>query len=393
MSDREHFDLAVVGGGIAGQLAAIAFAKSGRKTLCIDPAPLHSGQNDLRSTAFLQPARQLLDQIGVWEALAPHATPLQSMRLIDRGRREGDTKDFDAAEISDEPFAWNLPNAVIRRELCALIPKQSGSDFRSGQRLTRMLARTKGAILGLSDGSNLTADLVIAADGRNSRVREIAEIAVKTTDFDQMALVFTVCHDAPHANSSIEIHRAGGPFTLVPLPNLDGQNRSAVVWMEISQNAQRLFGLSVREFNLAINERAGDVLGRLELQGDRAIWPIIAQLAERITAPSTALVAEAAHVVPPIGAQGLNMSLTDISTLLDLANRHELGSREMLQAYEKARFADIRRRVNGITMLNRASISGQPIIQAARNAGLNLLHGVRPLRQALMRTGLGQAGR
>ncbi|MDG1529979.1 MAG: FAD-dependent monooxygenase [Paracoccaceae bacterium] len=391
MFDRQKINVAVIGAGIAGQIAAIAFAQSNHKIICVDPAPLGAGQSDLRSTAFLQPARQLLQDIGVWDRLAKHATPLQCMRLIDRGHGEGKAKDFDAGEISNDPFAWNLPNSVIRRELQALMGTLPNLDFRSECKLTRMLPRTRGSIIGLSDGSSIETNLIIAADGRNSKVREFAEIDTKTTKFDQMAVVFVVQHQTPHLNSSIEIHRSGGPFTLVPLPIVDGVHRSAVVWMDATHKARAYYEMPSSAFNDAINERAGGVLGQLELVGDRAIWPIIAQLAERIIAPSTAIIAEAAHVVPPIGAQGLNMSLADIETLVSLAKTHEVGSVGMLQAYEKARYSDIKRRVEGVTLLNKASISGQPIVQAARSAGLNLLHGVRPIRQTLMRMGLGQS--
>jgi len=180
----------------------------------------------------------------------------------------------------------------------------------------------------------------------------------------------------------------------VPLPDHDGQHRSAVVWMEAGPEAERLARIDVADFEAAATERSSELLGPLTLISRRSVWPIISQIAHRFTAPRTALMAEAAHVVPPIGAQGLNMSLADLRALVDLADADPaaLGSPEMLARYARRRYLDVQARVLGIDVLNRTSMAGDRARQALRRTGIGALHGVRPLRLMAMRMGLGAGG-
>lgn len=388
-------DIVIAGGGVAGLTAAAAFGTAGFNVVIVDPAaPVTSRDaagSDLRTTAFLQPAQQFLEAAGLWARLAPFATPLQIMRIVDIGTEAHVTRDFNAADISEQPFGWNLPNWLLRREMVARLAEVPNVDFRPGTGFARMLARSETAIVTLTDGSQLSAKLVIGADGRRSEVRSGADIDVKTMRYGQKAITFAVTHDAPHDNISTEIHRSGGPFTLVPLPDHDGKPCSAVVWMEQGAEANRLAALPDAEFEAAANERSAYLYGPLKLASRRSIWPIISQMALALTAPRTALVAEAAHVMPPIGAQGLNMSLKDLSCLLDLAvaQPDQLGAPAMLDGYARARHPDIKLRVTGIDALNRASIAGSPMMQSLRSKGIEALYGITPVRQTLMKMGLG----
>lgn len=392
------FDIVISGGGIAGLTAAAAFGKAGFSVLCVDPAPPITTRDadgaDLRSTAFLQPARDFLNDIGLWPVLAPFATPLQTMRIVDAGGEVAEprvTKDFDAADISEEPFGWNLPNWLLRREISAVLNDLPNVEFRPGVKAETLFTRTAQARVGLSDGTKVFAKLVIAADGRNSPMRNAAGIGVQTTRFGQKALAFAVTHSLPHRFVSTEIHRTGGPFTLVPLPDFDGKPSSAIVWMEESAKADALMALNETAFEDAMNKRSCELYGPLKLASKRTIWPIIAQKADSLIAERLAVVAEAAHVVPPIGAQGLNMSLKDIATLLDLATKHpeQLGDQHMLDAYQKARYGDVKLRVAGITALNRTSMASDQTLRDLRAKGIDLLHGIGPVRHGLMKLGLG----
>lgn len=345
---------------------------------------------DLRSTAFLQPSKILLDQSGLWDHLAPYAMPLQKMRIMDAS---GDItlREFDAADLNGLPFGWNLPNWVLKREISRYVDALSNVTLINGVGCSDKLSRERETMVQLSDGTRVSARLVIAADGRNSPLRERSDIGLQTIRFGQKALAFAVSHALPHNNISTEIHRSGGPFTLVPLPDHLGRPSSAVVWMEDGPNAKALMDLPVTKFNAAMTERSAHILGPLEIISRRSIWPIIAQHADRLVGQRLALIAEAAHVVPPIGAQGLNMSLTDIGRLADLATADPdaLGNADMLHAYERARLPDIKRRISGIALLNRASQSHLPLMQFARAEGLKALHDIAPLRTGLMQLGLG----
>lgn len=396
----EEYDIIVAGGGIAGLAAAAAMGGLGLRTLCVDPdAPVTARDapgSDLRTTAFLQPARAFLARIGLWDRLAPHATALGVMRLVDAGGATSEPRsinDFDSAEIGSDPFGWNLPNWLLRREFAAALAELPAVTHRTGVAATGFLARTAETRLRFSDGSQARARLAIAADGRNSTLRRAAGIGVRTLRYGQKALAFAVTHPEPHGNVSTEVHRSGGPFTLVPLPDRDGLPCSAVVWMEHGPEAQRLLALDAAAFSAAATERSAGVQGPLTLTGGRSLWPIISQLAHRLTAERLALVAEAAHVVPPIGAQGLNMSLADIRCLTDLvAEAADPGAPGVLDAYARARTPDMLARVAGIDLLNRAAMLQPQPLRDLRRAGLTALHGVAPLRRGLMRLGLGAGG-
>lgn len=391
-------DIVISGGGIAGLAAAAAFGANGFDVLCVDPTPPVTSREqkgaDLRTTAFLQPAQGFLTQIGLWPRLESYAMPLDVMRIVDAGGETPEprvVKEFEASDISSQPFGWNLPNWLLRREFAHHLEEMPNVTFRPGTATTTLFTRTAYARVGLSDGTRVQTPLLIAADGRNSAMRKAAGIDVSTTGFGQKALAFAVTHPIPHMNVSTEVHRTGGPFTLVPLPDHQGHPCSAVVWMEEGPKAKALMALETAEFEAAMTTRSAHLFGPLKLATRRSIWPIISQHASQLNAERVALVAEAAHVVPPIGAQGLNMSLRDIQTLLDLALKSPttLGDAQMLQSYHAARITDIRTRVAGITLLNRTSMLSNPLLRDARAKALDAFYTVKPIRKTLMQLGLG----
>ncbi|OYW57730.1 MAG: 2-octaprenyl-6-methoxyphenyl hydroxylase [Rhodobacterales bacterium 12-65-15] len=348
----------------------------------------------MRTTAILTPSVAVLKAAGLWEALKPHAAALQVMRIVDAG---GQTpvprlaKEFDASEISDAPFGYNFPNWLLRREMVARLAGLPNVSFRPGIGFAAMVTRSDAGLVTLSDGSQVAAKLVIGADGRNSPVRAALGIGARTMRYGQKALVFAVTHDQPHHNISTEVHRFGGPFTLVPLADLKGKPASAVVWMDKGPRIAELATLPEPAFEVEMNARSAGVLGALSLVSRRTVWPILSQIADRMSGPRAVLMAEAAHVVPPIGAQGLNMSLADLACLLELADRHRAdpGVAAVTDAYHRTRHWDVRARVTGIDLLNRASMAALPGLRDLRAGALNALHAVGPVRQTLMRVGLG----
>ncbi|WP_245770625.1 UbiH/UbiF family hydroxylase [Roseovarius azorensis] len=396
-----EYDIVVSGGGVAGLTAAAVFGGAGFSVLCVDPAPpvmsREAEGSDLRTTAFLQPAQVLLERAGLWGRLASYATDLQVMRIVDAGGEipaPRVVREFCASDISDQPFGWNLPNWLLRREMVAHLESLPGVTFLPGIGAVTLFTRETEARVGLSNGTRVRCRLVIAADGRNSPVREAAGVEVKTTRYGQKALAFAATHPIPHENVSTEIHRSGGPFTLVPLPDHDGRPSSAVVWMEEGPEAVRLADLPEAAFEAAMNTRSCHMFGPLTLASRRTVWPIISQMAERMYAERVALVAEAAHVVPPIGAQGLNMSLGDMRVLLELAEAapERLGDRQMLETYHRRRHLEVRARVTGIDLLNRASMLRAQPLRDARAQALSAIYSLAPVRKTLMQMGLGARG-
>lgn len=393
---RETVDILISGGGLAGLVAAAAFGQAGFSVLLADPAPpvtdLRDEGSDLRSTAFLQPARDLLNRIGLWDALRPKATPLEALRIVDTHGwppQIAETRQFDASELGDAPFGWNLPNWLTRGVVLDHLTGQSGIELAFGTGFRSLLARDREAFVTLTGDRQIAARLVIGADGRNSAVRQAAGIDVKTTRYGQKALAFSVTHALPHRNVSTEIYNAGGAFTTVPLPDHRGRPASAIVWMNEGARALELAAMDSAAFDAEMTQRACDLLGPMQLVTERSVWPIVTQTATRLTAARCALIAEAAHVLPPIGAQGLNTSLHDVAALLECADPGSLGDAAMLDRYAQARTRDIALRARAIDLFNRVCKSGAKPVQAIRGFGLRAIYDMAPVRKGVMRAGLG----
>ena len=216
------------------------------------------------------------------------------------------------------------------------------------------------------------------------------------TRYGQKALAFAVGHDVPHDRISTEFYLDGGPFTMVPLADRDGRHVSAVVWMNPGRRAVDLAALSPEDLGAAATRRSGGMFGPLQPLARPAVWPVVTQRARALTAPRLALAAEAAHVLPPIGAQGLNTSLSDISALARAVAEgdEEPGAEAVLNAYARARGPDITARAAAIDLFNRVTRGPAAPAQALRRVGLVAAHDIPPLRAALMRSGMGpEAGR
>ena len=385
-------DILISGAGLAGLVAAAAMHHAGYNVLVVDPARQTPG-HDLRSTAYLQPARTLLDQIGLWSELAPHTTALDALRIIDTSGwppRITETRTFQPTDLGATSFGWNIPNAIARDVLTNHLARQTGVHILSEVAVRSVLTRTTDVRTRLSDGQLVVAKLLIGADGRDSTVRDAVDIPVKTNRYGQKALAFHATHARAHDNISTEIYNQGGAFTSVPLPDHNGAPCSAIVWMNDGPEISRLHALAPDAFDAEMTARACATLGPMQRAGNLSAWPVISQRAERLTAQRTVLIAEAAHVLPPIGAQGLNTSLNDITALCDLVKDGNvpLGDPAQLALYEKRRASDITTRMRAIDMFNRICRSGQPAIQALRSTGLRAVYDFKPVRQGLMRAGI-----
>ncbi len=390
-------DVFIAGAGLAGSIAALSYSKAGRNVIIADPFVYNdNAQLDYRTTAYLQPSKLFLERLGIWETIEDIAMPLEVMKIIDSSSDKNRTKiksqkEFKSAEISDLPFGWNVKNSLMRAALKSLIDSQSNCELITASSAIDLLCRDSIAYVKLSSGNKVKAKLVIAADGRNSILREKAGISVKTHRFGQKALAFAVTHSIPHKNISTEIHNSGGPFTLVPLPDNEGKPSSAIVWMENGEEAKNLMEMETKSFEREMTVRSCNILGPLKLASKRSLWPIISQIADRLYSQRLALIGETAHVVPPIGAQGLNMSLADIKVLSDLDQKYpdQLGSTDTLNAYQKNRIFDIRQRVAGVSALNQISISSNKLVQNIRAFGLENFFQVPAIKHTTMKLGMG----
>ena len=398
----KNWDVIVAGGGIAGLITTILLANLKLKVLCIEPAkPAVKKANkssDLRSTAYLLKSIGLLKKAKVWENLQPNAEALKIMQICDAGGSNGELRQissFNSHDINEICFGYNISNWLVKKSLVSVIEKLEFSNIHFGEKVVELSNQTEKSFIRLSDGTQLSAKLTIAADGKNSDLRYLSKIKSKKWDNGQDALAFTTLHEKPHEGKSIEILESGGPCTLVPMQQTkNGMFQSAVVWMEKRKTAKSLLELSKEDFSKKLTNRTKHILGNCKLNSRRVIYPIITQLAERFYSERLALIAETAHVMPPIGAQGLNTSFEDIALLTSLIEdslhkNEDFGSSKLLRCYGNRRSIITKSKMLGISLLNRTSKSNTQIEKDLRNLGLNIINKNSFLKNLLMRTGLG----
>ena len=386
MSDRA-IDVAVVGAGPAGLTAAIALASAGVKTALIGKA---AATSDHRTTALLTGSVTALAALGVWERCREHAAPLQLMRIIDDTKRllRAPEVCFDASEIGLDAFGHNIENrhlvdalAARARELPSLMQIEAAAEV--------VEIASDGVTVRCSAGGSVAAHLVIGADGRGSLCRASAGIETDRRSYPQAALTCNLTHSRPHNGTSTEFHTDVGPFTLVPLP---GQ-RSSLVFVLDPDDAPRLAALSDADLSAEIERRSHSILGKVTVEPGRSMYPLAVETARRMSGPRVALVGEAAHVIPPIGAQGLNLGLRDAATIGELVvaarrDGRDIGADDLTARYEAMRRADVMSRTLAIDLLNRSLLSDFLPLQGARGLGLFLLERIGPLRRAVMREGV-----
>lgn len=343
---------------------------------------------DTRTTALLDGSVQALAKAGIRIADHPEAAPLRVMSIVDATQRLLRARPiaFKAEEIGLEAFGWNIPNGALTQILQAHV-QDAGVEHLP----VRVLAADQGPnglVLKLDGQPDLTADLTIAADGRASLVRQAAGIETRSHDYPQVALALNLKVGRTHRDISTEFHTESGPFTLVPLP---GQ-RASLVWVVSPQKAEELRVLDDAALARAIEIQSHALLGHVEVDGRRSFWPMSAIVAATQAAGRVALIGEAAHVLPPIGAQGFNLTLRDIAALARaLEAAGDPGDASVLEAYAKARRLDIGTRHSAVDLLNRSLLSGHFPLQGLRGLGLYALERVGPLRRVMMRQGLARA--
>ena len=388
----ERVDILIAGGGIAGLTAAARLGVTGRRVDVVDPAP-GGVAPDRRTTAFLQPAIDTLRRAGAWDAMAPGGARLDVMRIVDAGGRERhprETADFRGTEAGHETFGYNVPNTLARHALLDRIGQMDNVRLRSSLSVTGYLPRTAEAVLTLSDGTRIAAGLALAADGRDSGLRAAAGIGRRRWSYGQSALVFTVAMAQSHGHASTEIHRTGGPLTLVPIPDQDGQPMTSIVWLMPDARADALAALDDAALSTELTAETMGLFGPLTVASPRGRFPIISQVAHRLRGERLALVAEAAHVMPPIGAQGLNTSLWDIETLAELIEASEdPGHDRLLARYQARQMPAILAKVAGIDALNRAVMTEIQPLRDLRALGLRAVSHLAPLRRFAIRAGMG----
>ena len=383
-ADR-NADILVAGTGPVGLIAALALARAGFAVSLIGPEPR---LDDRRTTALMKPSLAFLDGLGVGAELAAAGAPLSAMRIVDATRRLVRSRPvtFRAAEIGEDLFGLNIPNTRLNAVLSEAAATQAGIA-RLRTTVERWELTPDRAVAHLADGGTASAVLVAAADGRGSPAREAAGIATRANRLPQAALVLNFAHERDHESVSTEFHTETGPFTQVPLP--DGR-RSSLVWVVRPAEAEALAALPEEALSRRVEEAMQSMLGKVTVEPGRQVYPLSTVSPSRFAAHRVALLGEAAHVIPPIGAQGLNLGIRDVEELTAIAGAHrdDPGGEAALADYDRRRRIDIVARTGAVNLLNRSLLSGFLPAQLARMVGLGALGAFSPLRGFFMREGL-----
>ena len=384
MSVNPATEILVAGNGPAGMAAAIAMAKAGFAVTIAAPP---TTKPDHRTTTLMMPSIRFLNELGAWDKVRPQAAPLATMRIVDATNRlvRARTVSFQAAEIGEDAFGWNMPNMALNASLLQQVMANPGIRV-IDEGVDAYICKSDAIEAKLAGGDTVEAKLVVGADGRNSVARESAGIETRNWTYPQTAFIAVFQHRLPHGGISTEFHTEHGPCVQVPLPG----DRSSLVWVVKPEHAEKLMALSQADLSNAIESRISSILGRVTAGTERQAYPLSGRYPLHFARGRIALVGEAAHVFPPIGAQGLNLGLRDVEDLVKVAagNAIDPGSESVLAAYDRARRPDILARTGAVDALNRALLSSLLPAQLARSAGLAVLDMAAPLRGLFMREGM-----
>jgi 2-octaprenyl-6-methoxyphenol hydroxylase len=387
---RSTVEVVVVGGGPAGLTAAIALAQAGVDTALVRMRP-RAGDN--RTTALLASSVTALETLGVWKACRDQAAPLRAIRLVDDTARllRAPEVQFAADEIGLDAFGHNIENRFLMAALDARASALPSLAIVEDE--AQAVAIADGAVtVTRKTGEPLVARLAIGADGKRSLCREAAGIAIESHRYQESALTFNLAHRRPHGDISTEFHTATGPFTLVPLPGL----RSSLVMVVDAAEATRVAALGEDALAQEIERRSHSILGKVAPEGGYALFPLAVERARRFAHTRVALIGEAAHLLPPIGAQGLNLGLRDAAAIAELTvaahrNGRDVGATEVTERYNAWRGMDVGSRTLAVDLLHRSLLSDFLPLQGARGLSLFMLGRIGPLRRAIMREGVAPA--
>jgi 2-octaprenyl-6-methoxyphenol hydroxylase len=368
--------------------------------LCIglvDPGAFGEGQGsrDARASALSAGSRRLLEAIGAWEALAPHAEAVAAVDITDSSLEDAFRPvlvSYDNTVEDGEPATFIVENERLNAAVLEAAARRPAIARLDGT-ATHYGASAHAATLELAGGGTVTAPLLVAADGRNSRLREAAGIGVVGWAYDQVGIVATVAHDKPHRSRAVQNFFPAGPFAILPLPG----NRACVTWTEEAARGRAIVDLDDAGFLAEVEKRFGYRLGNIALAGPRGVWPLEMHLARALAADRLALAGDAAHLVHPIAGQGLNLGLRDVAALTEVVADAarlglDIGSAVVLERYARWRRTDAAMSAAAFDALNRLFSNDLTLLRTVRGAGLRLVDRMPALKHFFVTQAAGLTG-
>jgi len=392
----DRADVIIFGGGMVGLALASALDCSGVSAIVIDPADPRQHANaafDGRTSAVSSSSMRMLTTIGVAAHLAEPGCPIRQIAVAD-GLQPGGLH-FEPDD--DEPLGWMHENRHLRAALLSAAQAAKTASLLWASKVANVNRSEHGVAVTLEDGRELSAPLLIAADGRNSRTREDAGIRVARWRYHHQAIVSVLRHELPHDHIAYEIFYPTGPFAILPMTDDAGGHRSAIVWSVPNEDAAGWLSLNDEDFAGEAQAAMGGFLGKIAMLAPRSSYPLGFHHAAQITGERLALVGDAAHAIHPIAGQGLNLGFRDVAALAEVLVDGarlglDLGDRQLLDRYRRWRSLDALSVAFATDSLTRVYAVPGNTASAVRRLGMSLVNRISPLRDRLMSEARGTSG-
>jgi 2-octaprenyl-6-methoxyphenol hydroxylase len=396
----DRFDVAIAGGGLAGRTLALALAKlapKGFRVALVDAEPPSTPRmNDARALALSAATRNLLSALDLWLRLEPNAQAIESIEITD-GPLDSALRPhflgFNEELGSNRARAYLVEHGDLSRALASAVVGDSAIEIFAPDKVLGFKADAFGAEARLGGSKVIKASLLVAADGKRSRLREQAGIKCVGWSYPQIGIVTTVAHERPHHGKAVQHFLPSGPFAILPLAG----NRSSIVWTEEKAEAERTMALGDAEFLAELEKRFGRRLGEISLAGPRQSFPLDMQIARRFVADRVALIGDAAHVVHPLAGQGLNIGMRDVAALTETAVDAarlglDIGALPQLERYERWRRFDSAFSAAVMDGMNRLFSNDNAPLRVLRDLGLGLVDRAPAVKRFLAQEAAGATG-
>ena len=397
----QKFDVVISGVSFAGLALACALNQASDDGLTIalidrGASPDIATEPDARASALSAASKNLLNALGAWPMIADAAQPVAAIEITDSGLHAGVRPvllTYDNVVGAGVPATYIVPNSVLHQALCSVAARMPSIKWIAGAEAQDFTTAETGVVVRLADGAELHAGLLVAAEGRSSRLREAAGIKVVGWSYPQIGIVTTVRHELPHNACAVQHFLPSGPFAILPLKG----NRACITWTEDAAEARRILALDDVAFLGEIEKRFGGRLGAIGLDGPRQSWPLKMHLARRYVGPRFALVGDSAHGVHPLAGQGLNLAFRDVAALTEVVAEgvrlgFDAGDAQALARYERWRRFDSFVLAAAFDGLNRLFASDLTLMRAARDVGLGLVDRAPVLKRLFVSEAAGLTG-
>jgi 2-octaprenyl-6-methoxyphenol hydroxylase len=397
---NSSFDFAISGASFAGLALARGLSQafgSGVTIALIDrTAGLAGPAADTRAFAIWAASKNLLEVLGVWPEIAPEAEPITTIEITDSDL--GDAMrparlTFEALTADGAVAGTIVPASLMHQALYNSVAADPAITWIAPAEATDLDLGEPLASIGLSDGRRVHARLIIAAEGRNSKLRAAAGIKTTGSDYGQTGIVTIVQFSEPHGGVAIQHFLPGGPFAILPMTD----NRACITWSSANDEAQRIRGLDDAAFLAELDQRIGGRFGTIALAGPRQSWPLEMKIARELTANRFVLAGDAAHGVHPVAGQGVNLAFHDCAALIEVlvdAVRLGLdpGSADILDRYARWRRFSSSTSAAAYDGLNRLFGLDNTVLRAGRGAALDVVDRLPFLKQYILTEAAGLSG-